>query len=114
LRKILVIFLLFCYLFNLNTVIYAQTSFNTKFPSFAQLYLNEDKYEKFNRKIFAFNLKLNKLFARKVHILWESILPKIAIEVLNSAYYNIEYPKKIEDKIGEESSSQSKSILIKR
>jgi len=95
LRKILVIFLLFCYLFNLNTVIYAQTSFNTKFPSFAQLYLNEDKYEKFNRKIFAFNLKLNKLFARKVHILWESILPKIAIEVLNSAYYNIEYPKRL-------------------
>ena len=47
----------------------------SKYPDYAYEYLGPDKFEKMNRKIFAFNLGLNKYAIRPVHILWCSILP---------------------------------------
>ena len=66
-----------------------------KMPDYSYIYLGPDKYEKFNRKIFAFNLGLNKYAIRPVHILWCSILPEYGIERIQSAYQNIEYPKRL-------------------
>lgn len=70
-----------------------QTS--SKNLNYASLYLNEDKYENFNRKVFDFNLKLNKLFVRKIHVAWASLIPDFIINSLNCAYSNIEYPKRL-------------------
>lgn len=67
----------------------------TKYPDYAYMYLGADKFEKFNRKIFNFNLGLNKYAIRPVHILWSSIMPEYGINRIQSAYKNIEYPKRL-------------------
>lgn len=66
-----------------------------KYLSYKDLYLEDDKYENFNRKIFDFNLSLNRAFVKKIHIAWESVFPNFVIDGLNSMYSNIEYPKKV-------------------
>ena len=67
----------------------------SKYPDYAYIYLGPDKYEKINRKIFAFNLGLNKYAIRPIHILWSSIMPEYGIERIHNAYKNIEYPKRL-------------------
>ena len=67
----------------------------SKYPDYAYEYLGPDKFEKMNRKIFAFNLGLNKYAIRPVHVLWSSILPEYGIERIQCAYRNIEYPKRL-------------------
>lgn len=67
----------------------------SKYPDYGYLYLGTDKYEKLNRKIFAFNLGLNKYAIRPIHILWSSIMPEYGIDRIHSAYKNIEYPKRL-------------------
>lgn len=67
----------------------------SKYPDYSYIYLGPDKYEKINRKVFNFNLGLNKYAIRPVHILWGSIMPEYGIERIQSAYKNIEYPKRL-------------------
>ncbi len=67
----------------------------SKYPDYAYMYLGPDKFEKMNRKMFAFNLGLNKYAVRPVHILWSSIMPEYGIERIQSACKNIEYPKRL-------------------
>ena len=67
----------------------------SKYPDYGYLYLGPDKYEKINRKVFAFNLGLNKYAIRPVHILWCSVMPEYGIERIQTAYKNIEYPKRL-------------------
>ena len=67
----------------------------SKYPDYAYMYLGSDRFEKINRKIFNFNLGLNKYAIRPVHILWSSIMPEYGIDRIQSAYRNIEYPKRI-------------------
>ena len=68
---------------------------NCKFPDYATMYVGEHKYEKFNRKMFNLNTKLNKFVARPIHILWSSVMPKYGMDRIKSAYNNIEYPKRL-------------------
>ncbi len=63
-----------------------------KYPDYASIYLKQDKYEKFNRKMFNFNLGLNKYAVRPVHIIWASVMPKYGMDRIQSATTNIEYP----------------------
>jgi len=67
----------------------------SKYPDYAYMYLGADKFEKINRKVFNFNLGLNKYAIRPVHILWSSIMPEYGIDRIQSAYRNIEYPKRL-------------------
>lgn len=67
----------------------------TKYPDYAQMYVGEDKLEGFNRKMFNLNSKLNKFVARPIHILWASIMPQYGMNRIQSAYNNIEYPKRL-------------------
>lgn len=67
----------------------------SKYPDYGYMYLGPDKFEKMNRKMFAFNLGLNKYAIRPVHILWSSIMPEYGMERIQSAYRNIEYPKRL-------------------
>ncbi len=78
-----------------KTDIQAVQTENCKYPDYATMYVGEDKYEKFNRKMFNLNTKLNKYFARPVHILWSSVMPKYGMDRIKSAYNNIEYPKRL-------------------
>jgi len=72
-----------------------ETVQSSKYPDYAKMYTGEDKHEKFNRKMFNLNMKLNKFVAKPVHILWSSIMPKFAIDRIRDAYNNIEYPKRL-------------------
>ncbi len=94
LKKILILFILLLYAQNISFTeeLIKQRS---KYPDYGYIYLGPDKYEKINRKIFAFNLGLNKYAIKPVHILWSSILPEYGIDRIQSAYKNIEYPKRL-------------------
>lgn len=72
-----------------------ETTQCSKYPDYAKMYNGDDKYEKFNRKMFNLNSRLNKYIARPVHILWSSIMPKFGIDRIRDAYNNIEYPKRL-------------------
>ena len=85
--------LLFCLTFNLLLPVFATD--DCKYCDFGKLYVGEDKFEGFNRKMFNLNSKLNKFIARPVHILWSSIMPKYGIDRIQSVYNNIEYPKRL-------------------
>lgn len=79
-------------IFNLSFPALAE---ETKYPDYAKMYVGEDKLEGFNRKMFTLNSKLNKFVARPVHILWASIMPQYGMDRIQSAYNNIEYPKRL-------------------
>lgn len=83
---------------NYNVVFALGNVENTQkslYPDYSKEFVGEDKYENFNRKMFNFNLKLNKYVIKPVHILWASIMPKYAMDRLQCAYNNIEYPKRL-------------------
>ena len=78
-KKIVTLVLLFNLLFN-NAVLFAQELAPIqKHPCYHRIFLDEDKYEKFNRKVFNFNLKMNKIFVKKIHVLWASLFPDFVI-----------------------------------
>lgn len=72
-----------------------ETNQHSRYPDYSEMYAGVDKYEKFNRKMFNLNTKLNKFVARPVHIIWSSVMPKFCIDRLRDAYNNIEYPKRL-------------------
>lgn len=72
-----------------------QTFDINKYPDYAKMYVGEDKHEKFNRKMFNLNSKLNKYIAKPVHIIWSSLLPQCCINRIRDAYNNIDYPKRL-------------------
>jgi len=90
--KFLSFLLSFVLLFNIAFPAFAQ---ETKYPDYAKMYVGEDKLEGFNRKMFNLNSKLNKFVARPIHILWASIMPQYGMDRIQSAYNNIEYPKRL-------------------
>lgn len=101
-NKIISLFLLLFLVFNnlsilavtKNDIQVVQTE-NCKYPDYSKMYVGEDKYEKFNRKMFNFNNCLNRYIARPVHILWASIMPQYGMDRIKCAYNNIEYPKRL-------------------
>lgn len=106
-KKILSLFLVFLISFNFvfaDEIISnpasidiqaVETTDRDKYPDYAKMYVGKDKHEKFNRKMFNLNMKLNKFVAKPVHILWSSIMPKFGIDRIRDAYNNIEYPKRL-------------------
>ena len=66
--------------------------FNKKYPDYSYIYLGNDKFEKFNRKMFNFNMRLNKYALRPIHILWASVMPKYGMDRITGVTKNIEYP----------------------
>lgn len=80
---------------DLNSIAIAEENFlqqTSKYPDFSTEYLGNDKFEGFNRKMFAFNQKLNKYAVRPIHIMWASIMPQYGMDRIKSATKNIEYP----------------------
>ena len=106
-QKFLSLFLVFSFLFTpvtlaensinpiQNNIQAVETTENDKYPDFAKIYTGDDKHEKFNRKMFNLNSKLNKFVAKPVHIIWSSLLPQCCINRIKDAYNNIDYPKRL-------------------
>lgn len=67
----------------------------TNYPDYATEFLGEDKFEKFNRKMFNFNMKMNKYALRPLHIIWASIMPKYGMDRIQGVYENILYPRRL-------------------
>ncbi len=87
-KKIIIFGILLCFLYPKFTVF----ALDTKYPDYSYEFLGEDKLETFNRKMFNFNLKLNKYALRPVHILWASIMPEYGMDRIRAVTSNIEYP----------------------
>ncbi len=95
-KKIITLFLLFNLIFAHNFALAdSLINENLKHPRYYEIFIDSDKYEKFNRKVFNFNLKMNKIFVKNLHIVWDTIFPAFFIDAVNRAYYNIEYPKRV-------------------
>ena len=110
LRKVIVIFSIFIFLFNQSVVVFAQ---EYKYPDYAYEYVGEDKWENFNRKVFNFNLFINKYAIRPIHVIWTSILPEYGIERIQSATNNIEYPIRLVSSLLQKDFETSKKETIR-
>lgn len=65
------------------------------YPDYSYEYTGKDTCEKFNRKLFVFNLKLNKYLIRPINIVWASVMPKYCMDRFQNAYNNINYPTRL-------------------
>lgn len=92
-KKSLIKLILLCLLLNSFITVFATE--DCKYCDFSNMYVGEDKYEGFNRKMFNLNSKLNKFIAKPVHIIWASIMPQCGIQGIQNVYNNIEYPKRL-------------------
>lgn len=92
-----VIFALFFLNFYLNNLSFAAepVKIESRYPDYAYEFYGKDKCEKFNRKLFIFNLKLNKYVLRPVNTVWASILPKYGIDRFQNVYNNLNYPVRL-------------------
>lgn len=80
--------------FALSNSVFAFEKFEeaNHYPDYSCEFAGREKCEGFNRKLFNFNLKLNKCIIRPVNIVWASMMPKCAIDKLQNAYLNMNYP----------------------
>lgn len=111
-RKKFIAFLLLLLLFfnNFDLVIFAQ---ETKYPNYSIEFLGKDNWENFNRKIFNFNLKLNKYAIRPIHILWASLIPQYGMDRIKSVTNNIEYPIRLMSSLIQKDFEASKNETIR-
>lgn len=65
------------------------------YPDYASEFCGKDTCERFNRKLFIFNLKLNKFVVRPINIAWASVMPKYGMDRLQCAYNNVNYPTRL-------------------
>lgn len=87
-RKIIAIILLFFFL-EFNLYCYAE---EFKYPDYAYEFLGPDKHETYNRKMFDFNVGLNKILIKPIHILWATVMPQYGMDRIYGISNNIEYP----------------------
>lgn len=111
-KKNFIIFLFIFLLFfnNCSILILAE---ETKYPNYSSEFLGKDDFEGFNRKIFNFNLKLNKYAIRPVHILWASIMPQYGMDRIQSLANNIEYPIRLISSLIQRDFQTSKNETIR-
>lgn len=64
-------------------------------PDYAYIFTGKDKCEGFNRKLFVFNLKLNKCILKPINTAWASVMPKCAMDKVQNAYNNTNYPVRL-------------------
>lgn len=95
-RKIIAIInVFFCFFNFLYFSPVSQAEEINNYPDYATEFLGEDKYEKFNRKMFNFNMKMNKYALRPLHVIWASIMPKYGMDKIQNVYENILYPRRL-------------------
>lgn len=111
LKKIVIIFGIFLCLIFQNFAVLADDE--SIYPDYSYIFNGEDKWEDFNRKIFDFNLKLNKYAIRPIHILWSSIMPEFGMDRIQSMTNNIEYPIRLVSSLLQRDFEVSKTETIR-
>lgn len=86
---------LLCFCVNSPSFAIEETVTGNKYPDYSYEFCGKEKCEGFNRKLFVFNLKLNKFVLRPVNILWASVVPKYGMDRLQSMYNNINFPVRV-------------------
>ena len=111
-KKKFIIFLFVFLLFfnNFSILVFAK---ETRYPDYSYEFLGDDDFESFNRKIFNFNLKLNKYAIRPIHILWASIMPQYGMDRLRAMANNIEYPIRLISSLIQRDFETSKNETIR-
>jgi len=104
------VLLILAYFLCGNSFVYAQ---ETKYPDYSYEFIGEDKLENYNRKMFNFNLGLNKYFIRPVHILWSSIMPEYGMNRIQGITNNIEYPIRLVSSLIQRDFKTSKNETIR-
>lgn len=92
-----ILLLLVLTILGLGNITFAieNTGYNKDYPDYANEFTGVDKWEKFNRKIFNFNIAANKYVIRPVNILWASIMPQYGIDRIQNFYTNLNYPVRL-------------------
>ena len=101
--------ILLCLISN-NFIVFAV---ETKYPDYGYEFLGDDKWENFNRKMFNFNLGLNKYAIRPIHILWSSIMPEYGMDRIQGITNNIEYPIRLVSSLIQRDFQTSKNETIR-
>lgn len=80
--------------FCINNTSFAieSVALENRYPNYAYEFNGKDTCEKFNRKLFIFNLKLNKYVLRPLNTGWASVMPKYGMDRFQNAYNNMNYP----------------------
>lgn len=94
-NKVLLIFAVIFFMNNAASFAVEDTPAPSKFPDYAREFTGRDKCESFNRKLFIFNMKLNKYIIRPVNIVWASIMPQYGMDRIKCAYTNINFPTRL-------------------
>lgn len=83
--------------FYSNNISFAieDTESKNVYPDYAYEFTGKDTCEKFNRKLFVFNLRLNKCLIRPVNTVWASVMPKYGMDRLQNAYNNMNFPVRL-------------------
>lgn len=68
---------------------------NYKYPDYGYEFTGKDSCENFNRKLFIFNLKLNKYLLRPVNTVWASVMPQYGMDRVKCAYNNVNFPVRV-------------------
>lgn len=68
---------------------------DSRYPDYAREFCGKDTCERFNRKLFIFNLKLNKFVVRPLNTAWASVMPQYGMDRLQCAYDNVNYPTRL-------------------
>lgn len=88
-KKLVALILLVSFLFlNIESCV----AIEFDYPDYAYEFLGQDKHENFNRKMFNFNLGLNKYAIKPIHTLWATIIPQYGMDRIFGISNNIEYP----------------------
>ncbi len=82
--------------------------YNGKYVNYADLLTGYDKWEGFNRKMFKFNLELNRYLLRPMCVVWASVMPQAVITGIDNAYTNINYPCRLISSLLEKDTESAK------
>jgi len=111
-KKLLAILGIIFYL-NTSGFVLAEETTPAKYPDYAYEYVGVDKHEDWNRKMFSLNSKLNKYAIKPIHTVWASIMPKYMMDRIQSAYINIQYPKRLISSICQKNLKDTKNETIR-
>lgn len=86
------IFAVFALQWNLSVSALEEVNKSNVYPDFAYEFTGADKCEGFNRKLFVFNLRMNKCIVRPINTVWASVMPKCGMNRVKNMYENIQFP----------------------
>lgn len=94
-KVLLILAIIFFTNINIASFAIEETHSTSRYPDYAYEFTGKDRCESFNRKLFIFNLKLNKYILRPVNIVWASIMPKYGMDRIKNVYTNINFPTRL-------------------